>query len=125
LTERDQQISELRSSETQLKEVLEDEKTKISMLEKEVSDFDAAVKEYREKVATAEGTLKRKEEARSAAQTELDDMMMILGDLEEKRTRDKKRLKELGEEVSDVEDEDEDEEEDEDDDEDEEKDEVE
>ncbi|KAI9858130.1 MAG: hypothetical protein M1824_004450 [Vezdaea acicularis] len=50
------------------------------------------------------------EEARKGVQTELDDLLMVLQDLEEKRTNDKKRLKALGEEVSDVE---EDEEEDE------------
>lgn len=37
----------------------------------------------------ARKSLKEKEEARSSAQTELDDMFMVLGDLEEKRERDK------------------------------------
>jgi intracellular protein transport protein USO1 len=89
LKERDQQISELRSAGTQLKESLEDEKTKVTMLEKEVSDLDVVLKVHREKFKTVEEALSEKEEARSAAQTELDDLMMILGDLEEKRTRDK------------------------------------
>ena len=37
----------------------------------------------------ARKSLEEKEEARSSAQTELDDMFMVLGDLEEKRERDK------------------------------------
>lgn len=41
-----------------------------------------------------------KEEARKSAQTELDDMLMVLADLEEKRSRDKKHLRILGEDVS-------------------------
>ncbi|KAI9891999.1 MAG: hypothetical protein M1814_002194 [Vezdaea aestivalis] len=57
------------------------------------------------KVEKAEASAKETEEARSTAQTELDDLLMVLGDLEEKRAKDKKRLKELGEEVSDAEDE--------------------
>jgi intracellular protein transport protein USO1 len=51
--------------------------------------------------------VKEKEDARQAAQTELDDLLLVLGELEEKRSRDKKRLKSLGEEVSDVEEDDE------------------
>ncbi|KAL8999431.1 MAG: hypothetical protein Q9169_001745 [Polycauliona sp. 2 TL-2023] len=45
-----------------------------------------------------------KEAARKAAQTELDDLLMVLGDLEEKRSKDKKRLRALGETTSDGED---------------------
>ncbi|KAI9808988.1 MAG: hypothetical protein M1827_007110 [Pycnora praestabilis] len=55
------------------------------------------------KAAEHEEALQRKEEARKVAQTELDDLLMVLGDLEEKRIRDRQRLKTLGEEVSDAE----------------------
>ncbi|KAL2144680.1 hypothetical protein VTI28DRAFT_8708 [Corynascus sepedonium] len=55
---------------------------------------------------------KAKEEERKNAQSELDDMLEVFGDLEEKVTKYKKQLKELGQEVSDgEEDEDEDDEE--------------
>ncbi|KAH1523566.1 hypothetical protein KXX06_001381, partial [Aspergillus fumigatus] len=51
-----------------------------------------------------------KEEARKAAQAELEDLLIVFGDLEAKRNQDKKRLRELGQEVSEAEeDEDEDE----------------
>lgn len=39
---------------------------------------------------------KEKEAARKDVQTELDDLLIVFGDLEAKRTQDKKRLKELG-----------------------------
>ncbi|KAF2403972.1 hypothetical protein EJ06DRAFT_489003 [Trichodelitschia bisporula] len=120
LEKRVKEVEELKASETTLKEGLEDEKTKVSMLEKEVAELEKEVAQLgsrtdglnkaveKEKKLAAE-----KEEARKAAQTELDDLLLILSELEEKRAKDKKRLKELGEEVSDGEDEDEDEEEEE------------
>ncbi|KAL8877289.1 MAG: hypothetical protein Q9198_004663 [Flavoplaca austrocitrina] len=37
-------------------------------------------------------------------QTELDDLLMVLGDLEDRRSKDKKRLRALGEPTSDGED---------------------
>ncbi|KAK2768216.1 hypothetical protein FQN54_000068 [Arachnomyces sp. PD_36] len=46
------------------------------------------------------------ETARQAAQGELDDLLIVYGDLEAKRNEDKKRLKELGEDVSDDDDDD-------------------
>ncbi|MCJ1312647.1 hypothetical protein MMC25_006322 [Agyrium rufum] len=91
-------------------------------------DLQTAHEEYSSSTATFEARLKRaeeradeaearvsqakkdaeeKDEARAAAQTELDDMLIVLGDLEEKRVKDKERLKALGEQVSDDEDEDE------------------
>ncbi|KAL2354221.1 intracellular protein transport protein [Cryomyces antarcticus] len=87
--------------------------SKISNLESDlrkgterIVELEAAKEEQKkanELVAKKEEELRMTEEARSAAQTELDDMLMVLADLEEKRARDKRRLKELGEETSDVE----------------------
>jgi hypothetical protein len=94
----------------------------------EASTKDAKAKEIKD----LQAKLRQAEETEKEKQTELDDMFVILGDLEEKRNRDKvslrcipstwseitnilqKRLKELGEEVSDADDDD-DEDEDEDD----------
>ncbi|KAJ5676824.1 uncharacterized protein N7477_002457 [Penicillium maclennaniae] len=53
---------------------------------------------------------KEKDEARQATQTELDDLLIVFGDLETKRNEDKQRLKDLGQEVSEDEDEDDEEE---------------
>ncbi|CAG7924700.1 unnamed protein product [Penicillium olsonii] len=73
-----------------------------------------ALKAVQEQLEKANADAKEKEEARQSAQSELEDLLIVFGDLEAKRTDDKKRLKELGEEVSEAEDED-DEDEDEDD----------
>ncbi|KAF7717484.1 Uncharacterized protein PECH_007962 [Penicillium ucsense] len=61
----------------------------------------------------SQAEIKDKEEARQATQTELDDLLIVFGDLEAKRAEDKKRLKDLGQEVSEGEDEDDEEEDDE------------
>lgn len=83
---REKEIENLKRGEAELKEVLEDERTKISMLEKEAEGFEGRLKEVK---GRAERDLEGKEEERRGVQTELDDLMMILGDLEEKRGKDK------------------------------------
>ncbi|KAF1986154.1 hypothetical protein K402DRAFT_333162 [Aulographum hederae CBS 113979] len=72
-------------------------------LDKKIADLEKALKEK-------EAAIKEKEEAQSSTQSELDSMFLILEDLGNKRDKDKKRLKELGEEVSEGEDDDEEEE---------------
>ncbi|KAM0206749.1 hypothetical protein ACHAQD_012304 [Fusarium lateritium] len=74
----------------------------------------------REAKAAAEKQLSESKEARETTQSELDDLLMVFGDLEEKVAKYKTRLVELGEAVSDGEDEDDDDDDDEDEDEDEE-----
>ncbi|TVY58600.1 Intracellular protein transport protein USO1 [Lachnellula cervina] len=59
-----------------------------------------------EKSAKAEDALTQKEKEKAAIQGELDDLLMVFGDLEDKVNKYKERLKELGENVSDGEDED-------------------
>ncbi|KAJ5352089.1 hypothetical protein N7452_001063 [Penicillium brevicompactum] len=73
-----------------------------------------ALKTIQQQLEKANTEAKEKEEARQSAQSELEDLLIVFGDLEAKRTEDKNRLKELGQEVSEAEDED-DEDEDEDD----------
>lgn len=80
-------IQKLEREKEQAEEAAEDERTKVSLLEKEVTESEKAVQS--------------KEDARQVVQTELDDLLLVLGELEDKRSRDKNRLKELGEEVSD------------------------
>ncbi|KAJ5682558.1 hypothetical protein N7462_005723 [Penicillium macrosclerotiorum] len=65
-----------------------------------------ALKELQIKLEKAQAEAKEKEEARQAIQSELDDLLIVFGDLEAKRAEDKKRLKDLGQEVSEAEDED-------------------
>ncbi|MCJ1246756.1 hypothetical protein MMC30_003965 [Trapelia coarctata] len=77
-------------------------------LEARLKHAEERATEAEERVAKAEESAKEKEVARSLVQTELDDLLMVLGDMEETRGRDKKRLKALGEQVSDGEEEEED-----------------
>lgn len=93
-----------------------------------VQDLETAHEEYKAKTENLEGRLARAESrardaerhakhlseeiekekaARKDVQTELDDLLVVFGDLEAKRTADKKKLKDLGQEVSEDEDEDE------------------
>lgn len=50
--------------------------------------------------------LKKAQEDKDAVQAELDDMLLVFNDVEEKAEKYKTRLKELGQEVSDGEDDD-------------------
>ncbi|KAL5425466.1 hypothetical protein PMIN04_002523 [Paraphaeosphaeria minitans] len=102
-------VDKLKSEMQELKTKVQDQTWKVKDAEEKMRKAEAAAKEKDEKLKKADAAAKKKEEARAAAQTELDDLFVVLGDLEEKRARDKKRLKELGEEVSEAEDEDEDE----------------
>jgi hypothetical protein len=89
---KDNRLSGLQGQLARQKEMLEDERTKVSMLEKEVSDLEASSsKDLQGKLKAAEKLAKEKEEARASVQTELDDLLMILADLEKKRAADKVR----------------------------------
>lgn len=57
------------------------------------------------KLEKSESLLSVKEKEKTAVQNELDDLLMVFGDLEDKVSRYKERLKGLGENVSDGEDE--------------------
>ncbi|KAL9638229.1 MAG: hypothetical protein Q9164_001680 [Protoblastenia rupestris] len=113
------EIADLKATITSLRTELE------KASKEHVQDLQTAHEDYTSKTAALEARLQRaedksgdaekratqlqkvsdeKEDARRTAQTELDDMLMVLGDLEEKRARDKKRLKEHGEQLSDDED---------------------
>lgn len=101
----------------------------VDRLEAEARKTAQALEEAQKALEKAQGETKAKEEARQAAQSELEDLLIVFGDIETKRNEDKvsqnqmaivgrytnplpqKRLKELGQEVS--EDEDDEEEEDE------------
>ncbi|KAK8134090.1 hypothetical protein PG984_006102 [Apiospora sp. TS-2023a] len=91
---------------------------RISELEKQVADLEKRIaqKETETKKASHLISFTSKDEEKAAVQTELDDLLMVFGDLEEKVEKYKKRLKGLGETVSDGEGDDEDEDEDEEDD---------
>ncbi|KAJ5224897.1 uncharacterized protein N7469_008400 [Penicillium citrinum] len=71
------------------------------------------LKDAKSSLEKAQSEAKEKEGARQATQSELDDLLIVFGDLEAKRAEDKKRLKDLGQEISEDEDEDDEDEEEE------------
>ncbi|KAL6715171.1 Vesicle-mediated ER to Golgi transport protein [Lecanora helva] len=79
----------------------EDYSTKTSSLEARLQRAEDKAHDADARAIRLQGDLDNKEAARKSAQAELDDMLIVLGDIEEKRSRDKKRLKELNEPISD------------------------
>ncbi|KAK7398750.1 Vesicle-mediated ER to Golgi transport protein [Neonectria punicea] len=78
-------------------------------LEKELRDALVATKGSQAKTKELESKLAESIKAKETAQSELEDLLMVFGDLEEKVAKYKARLAELGEAVSDGEDDDDDE----------------
>lgn len=83
------QIKQLKDEKEALQKSIEKLKAENQELKSKMQDQTWKVKDAEEKLRKAEAGAKEKEEARAAAQTELDDLFVVLGDLEEKRTRDK------------------------------------
>ena len=73
----------------EMSEALEKLKKENHELKSKIQDQTWKVKDAEDKLRKAESSVKEKEDARAAAQTELDDLFVVLGDLEEKRTKDK------------------------------------
>lgn len=72
--------------------------------EEKAEEAEARSEAANEKAIKAELAVTEKEKERKAVQGELDDLLMVFGDVEEKSEKYKERLKELGENVSDGED---------------------
>ncbi|KAH8816298.1 p115 like vesicle tethering protein [Xylogone sp. PMI_703] len=73
----------------------------MSSAQEQIKDLEIRVKEAATKLSKAEVSLVAKEEEKQAVQSELDDLLMVFGDLEEKANKYKDRLRALGEDVSD------------------------
>lgn len=84
-------ISELQSAKTQIEKSSEKARTEHDQTRAKLQDQVWAVKNAEEKAKKAEQAVKEKEDARASVQTELDEFLIILQDLEEKRTQDKVR----------------------------------
>lgn len=78
--------------------------------EKKAKELESQVQELQKEKQKAVEDKEKSEKSKEEVQSELDDLLVVFGDLEEKRKADKKKLKELGQEVSDDEDEDDEEE---------------
>jgi intracellular protein transport protein USO1 len=73
---------------------------KVEELEDMIKTIRTALEGARSERESLKLRVDEKEMARREAQTELDDLLIVFADLEAKRTQDKKRLKALGEAVS-------------------------
>ncbi len=82
---------------------------RLQRAEEKAIDFERRSAAASAKAAKADSSLAEKEKEKQAVQSELDDLLMVFGDLEDKVTKYKQRLKALGENISDEEEEDEDE----------------
>lgn len=87
---------------------MEQEQNKILQqnLQKRIAELEACCSTAAENVASSEKSLVEKEKEKQSIQGELDDLLMVFSDVEEKSSRYKEKLKKLGEIVSDDEDED-------------------
>ncbi|KAG5952261.1 hypothetical protein E4U58_000862 [Claviceps cyperi] len=77
----------------------------VERLKERIQKLAANFDEERAKARTAETKSSHELAARETAQAELDDLLIVFGDLEDKAARYKARLRELGEDVSDGEEE--------------------
>ncbi|KAI1151819.1 p115 like vesicle tethering protein [Nemania diffusa] len=100
----------------ELNSKLSAEELKSKSAEKCATELEKQVSTQQEELGKVRTRLKEKEEQQSSTQTELDDLLMVFGDLEDKVEKYKKRLKGLGEVISDGEEEEEDDDDDDDDD---------
>ena len=89
LQDSETQIKKLKSEKDALQGSIDKLKTENQDLRSRMQDQTWKVKDAEDKLRKSELSVKEKEEARAAAQTELDDLLIILGDLEDKRTKDK------------------------------------
>lgn len=76
---------------------------KVEELEDMIKTIKTALEGARSERDSLKSRVDEKETARQEAQTELDDLLIVFADLEAKRAQDKKRLKDLGEAVSEAE----------------------
>ncbi len=94
---------------------MEELETRFQRAQEKARDFETRYNAAAEKAAKSESLVAAKEKEKQAVQGELDDLLMVFGDLEDKVTRYKDSLKALGGNVSDAEEDEEGDEEDEDD----------
>ncbi|CAM1509246.1 Fc.00g029850.m01.CDS01 [Cosmosporella sp. VM-42] len=123
---RDEHTAQLQQERLKIKEAeiklekettrVKDAEVRIRTLEVQLEETHAITKELRSKTQETESALAESNKAKETSQSELEDLLMVFGDLEEKVERYKARLLELGETVSDGEDEGDDDDDDDDDD---------
>ncbi|KAI9746168.1 MAG: hypothetical protein M1818_000849 [Claussenomyces sp. TS43310] len=97
-------MQDLKTAHNEYTLKLESQTARLSRAEDKSKELEASSKRAHEESVKADHLLAEKEAQRAAAQSELDDLLMVFGDLEEKVAAYKKKLIALGETVSDGED---------------------
>lgn len=106
-------LQDLQTANEEYVAIKTEQSARLERAEEKAQTLTAQVDAANTKATKAESSKAELEREKRAVQTELDDLLMVFGDLEEKVTRYRDRLKGLGESVSDADDDDEDEEEEE------------
>ncbi|KAF1845265.1 intracellular protein transport protein [Cucurbitaria berberidis CBS 394.84] len=106
-------IDNLKLESQELKTKAQDQTWKVKDAEEKLRKAQISVGSKDNDIKELQDKVRKAEESENEKQAELDDLFVLLSDLEEKRSKDKKRLKALGEEVSDAEDDDDDDDDDE------------
>ncbi|KAL7892600.1 p115 like vesicle tethering protein [Trichoderma sp. SZMC 28014] len=107
--ELEKQLKTANEKSEELEKQLKTANEKSEELEKQLEDATSEAEKLRQEVTETKSTksaVKDAEEAKDAVQSELDDLLMVFGDLEEKLAQYKSRLRDLGQDVSDGEDDD-------------------
>ncbi|KAH8203250.1 hypothetical protein TruAng_002548 [Truncatella angustata] len=116
--QKNEEVEKLKAQLKQAEDQLQSVKSQSKQPQEELQKVKSQLAKKDDEVRQKEAQLKAKDDDKAATQTELDDLLMVFGDLEEKVEKYKKQVEQLGGTVSEDEDEDdEDEDEDEDDDE--------
>jgi chromosome segregation ATPase len=102
-------VQDLQTAHGEYTTSLNEQAARLKLAEEKAKEFEARSDMLNSRVAKAEKSLQEQEAARQTIQSELDDLLMVFGDLEERCEKYKKRLKDLGESVSDGEEGDDDE----------------
>ena len=87
--EQEKSISELKISQSQANDTISKMKSESEQNKIKLQDNEWAIRNMKTELTKSEEAAKEKENARNATQSELDDLLIILSDLEEKRVGDK------------------------------------
>lgn len=98
-------VQDLQTAHDEYTTNLNEQAARLKLAEEKSKEFEARSDVLNARVKKVELSLAEKETARQTTQSELDDLLMVFGDLEERCEKYKQRLKDLGENVSDGEDE--------------------
>jgi chromosome segregation ATPase len=102
-------VQDLQTAHDEYTATKNEQAARLQRAEEKAKEFESRSEAANAKAEKAESFLAEKEKEKQAVQSELDDLLMVFGDLEDKVTKYKERLKALGESISDDEEEDEDE----------------